>query len=131
MGLKKHLVQTATFVLFACLVLQCVLIASAVNFPSSGGGPPPEKMPRYLELVGATASHMSTRVANRHDSDGRYTVPGPTAAVVEILAPMQEDDDSRYCCNFDASPGIMLSILIATCYGCYSIYEIHIEVQMS
>lgn len=132
MGLKKHVVQSATFALLTCLVLQCTLIASVVNFSSSGGGPPPtEKMPKYFELVGAAASHMATRVANRHDSDGRHTVPVSTAAVVEILAPMQQDDDSRYCCNFDASPGIMLSILIATCYGCYSIYEIHIEVQRS
>lgn len=70
-------------------------------------GPPPwEKMPKYLGLVGATSSCIVTRVANRPDSDGRHTVPGPTAAVVEILAPTQQErDDSRSCCNFDASPG--------------------------
>lgn len=95
-----------------------------MNFSSSGGDPLFQR--RYpntwswLDWLQA----IWLRVANGHNSDDRHTVPGLNAAVVESLAPTKQEadnDNSRYCCNFDASLGIMLSDLIAACYSCHCI----------
>lgn len=83
---------------------------SAFNiFFSSGGAPPPEKMPRHLEMVGAAAGHMATRVPKPYDSDGRHSEAAPVSTANELLNSMIPEGPD---CSFDESPGINTSGLV-------------------